>query len=202
MQAACNRPEFLPQSILRLGVEARAESARVRGLVIGQPALRGLAIIDWCQDGWFTAQWFAGQWRGAVRTTAVWRNQPTMFHRDHTPECQVFRENVHPCRRRRSTRAGSRYFWQYSRSARSAVVREFGSIFGQQTPGFAVVFVFVTVLMDGGDRAEGYGLFDRGSEQNGGRDEVPDLLRDHVAGEQVKVSDGVGLGDQIVAAEL
>ena len=82
------------------------------------------------------------------------------------------------------------------------MVRELVSIFGQQSPGFAVVFVFVAVLMDGGDRAEGYGFLDGRSQKNGGRDQVPDLLGDDVAGEQVKVIDGVGLGDQIVAAEL
>jgi len=64
------------------------------------------------------------------------------------------------------------------------------------------VFVFVAVLFEGGDGIDGEGDFEGGFEDYGGGDEVPGADGDDVGGEEVDVVDGVGVFDEIVAAEL
>jgi len=50
------------------------------------------------------------------------------------------------------------------------VAGEVASALGEESPGFAVVFVFVAVLFEGGDGEDGDGDFDGGLENDGGGD--------------------------------
>jgi hypothetical protein len=74
--------------------------------------------------------------------------------------------------------------------------------FGEDGPGFLVGLVFVAVLFERLHGEEHEAGFARGAENDGGGDEIPDILRNYIRGEDVDLLEGVVLLPEIVGLEL
>lgn len=74
--------------------------------------------------------------------------------------------------------------------------------FGEDGPGFLVGLVFVAILFERLHGEEHEAGFARGAENDGGGDEIPDILRNYICGEDVDLLEGVVLLAVVVGFEL
>ena len=74
--------------------------------------------------------------------------------------------------------------------------------FGEDGPGFLVGLVFVAILFQRLHGEEHEAGFARGAENDGGGEEIPDVLRNYVSSEDVDLLEGVVLLPEIVGLEL
>src|SRR6185312_17381240 len=74
--------------------------------------------------------------------------------------------------------------------------------FGEQRPRLFVSFIFVAVFFEREHGVEHESGFARGAEDYGGGDEIPDILRNYVGGEEVYLLESVVLLFEEVRFEL
>jgi hypothetical protein len=84
----------------------------------------------------------------------------------------------------------------------SSVGRQRAFAFGEEGPGFFVGFEAVAIFAQRDERKEHDGLAAARSEEKAGRDEIPDILRDNIRGEEVDFGDGVIALAVVVGFEL